>query len=191
MGYVRWRYTFRIWYLVYTTNAKWVFCRRLCEIIELLLRRAGTRPSLARKKHRRRLRFFFSVALAGTTVRRNPNPPYYTRSCHKINKNGCRCHHCTWGKIPEKCDDSGQASAGGRNATRKNTFLLPVLFCCRCLCIGAFETSAKSRQQWLRESETIVNIEHSLLFCAPPNTGSLQFRMLAKRMEVRFLLVWN
>ncbi|CAM9511475.1 unnamed protein product, partial [Laminaria digitata] len=41
----------------------------------------------------------------------------------------------------------------------------------------------RKRRQWLRESETIVNMEHSLLFCAPPNTGSLQFRMLAKRME--------
>ena len=29
-----------------------------------------------------------------------------------------------------------------------------------------------------------MNEEHSLLFCAPPNTGSLQFRMLAKRMKV-------
>ena len=44
--------------------------------------------------------------------------------------------------------------------------------------------SRSSRGQWLHESETIVNVEHSLLFCAPPNTGSLQFRMLAKRMEV-------
>ncbi|CAM9444879.1 unnamed protein product, partial [Laminaria digitata] len=41
----------------------------------------------------------------------------------------------------------------------------------------------ESRRQWLRESETIVNKEQSLLFCAPPNTGSLQFRMLAKRMQ--------
>ncbi|CAM9549883.1 unnamed protein product [Laminaria digitata] len=39
------------------------------------------------------------------------------------------------------------------------------------------------REQWLHESETIVNMKHSLLFCAPPNTGSLQFRMLAKRMK--------
>lgn len=42
----------------------------------------------------------------------------------------------------------------------------------------------KRRRQWLFESETIINTEHSLLFCAPPNVGSLQFRMLAKRMEV-------
>ena len=48
--------------------------------------------------------------------------------------------------------------------------------------------SGSSRSQWLRESETIVNVEHSLLFCAPPNTGSLQFRMLAKRMKVSFML---
>lgn len=48
-----------------------------------------------------------------------------------------------------------------------------------------------SRRQWLRESETIVNKDHKLLFCAPPNTGSLQFRMLAKRIKVRFLRsVW-
>ncbi|CAM9890366.1 unnamed protein product [Scytosiphon promiscuus] len=39
------------------------------------------------------------------------------------------------------------------------------------------------RRQWLAETETIVNKERSLLFCAPPNTGSLQFRMLAKRMQ--------
>ncbi|CAM9272261.1 unnamed protein product, partial [Laminaria digitata] len=39
------------------------------------------------------------------------------------------------------------------------------------------------RKQWLFESETMVNVEQSLLFCAPPNTGSLQFRMLAKRMK--------
>ncbi|CAM9969291.1 unnamed protein product, partial [Laminaria digitata] len=45
------------------------------------------------------------------------------------------------------------------------------------LCFGS------SRNQWLFESETIVNMEQSLLFCAPPNTGSLQFRMLAKRMK--------
>lgn len=31
-------------------------------------------------------------------------------------------------------------------------------------------------------------VEHSLLFCAPPNAGSLQFRMLAKRIEVGFVL---
>lgn len=37
---------------------------------------------------------------------------------------------------------------------------------------------------FLAESETIVNKDHSLLFCAPPNAGSLQFRMLAKRMQV-------
>lgn len=41
------------------------------------------------------------------------------------------------------------------------------------------------RRQWLAESETIVDKERSLLFCAAPNTGSLQFRMLAKRMQVR------
>ncbi|CAM9252771.1 unnamed protein product, partial [Laminaria digitata] len=46
-----------------------------------------------------------------------------------------------------------------------------------------FPPEGKKRRQWLRESETIVNVEHSLLFCAPPNTGSLQFRMLAKRMK--------
>ncbi|CAN0189359.1 unnamed protein product [Ascophyllum nodosum] len=40
-----------------------------------------------------------------------------------------------------------------------------------------------SRSQWLSESETIINTERSLLFCAPPNAGSLQFRMLAKRMK--------
>eukprot|EP00903_Cladosiphon_okamuranus_P010490 g9922.t1 len=39
------------------------------------------------------------------------------------------------------------------------------------------------RRQWLAESETIVNKERSLLFCAAPNAGSLQFRMLAKRMQ--------
>ena len=33
-----------------------------------------------------------------------------------------------------------------------------------------------------------MNVEHSLLFCAPPNTGSLQFRMLAKRMKVHFVM---
>ena len=48
-----------------------------------------------------------------------------------------------------------------------------------------------SRRQWLRESETIVNEEHKLLFCAPPNTGSLQFRMLAKRMQVNFLSTYT
>eukprot|EP00903_Cladosiphon_okamuranus_P010491 g9923.t1 len=39
------------------------------------------------------------------------------------------------------------------------------------------------RRRWLSESETIINKERSLLFCAPPNAGSLQFRMLAKRMQ--------
>ncbi|CAM9919038.1 unnamed protein product [Ectocarpus sp. 6 AP-2014] len=38
-------------------------------------------------------------------------------------------------------------------------------------------------REWLAESETIVVMERSLLFCAAPNTGSLQFRMLAKRMQ--------
>ncbi|CAN0120809.1 unnamed protein product, partial [Ectocarpus fasciculatus] len=38
-------------------------------------------------------------------------------------------------------------------------------------------------REWLTESETIVVTERSLLFCAAPNTGSLQFRMLAKRMQ--------
>ncbi|CAM9540049.1 unnamed protein product, partial [Ectocarpus fasciculatus] len=38
-------------------------------------------------------------------------------------------------------------------------------------------------REWLTESETIVVMERSLLFCAAPNTGSLQFRMLAKRMQ--------
>ncbi|CAB1117046.1 unnamed protein product [Ectocarpus sp. CCAP 1310/34] len=38
-------------------------------------------------------------------------------------------------------------------------------------------------REWLAESETIVVMEPSLLFCAAPNTGSLQFRMLAKRMQ--------
>ncbi|CAM9342695.1 unnamed protein product, partial [Ectocarpus sp. 13 AM-2016] len=42
---------------------------------------------------------------------------------------------------------------------------------------------AGATRQWLAETETIVNVERSLLFCAPPNTGSLQFRMLAKRMQ--------
>lgn len=44
-------------------------------------------------------------------------------------------------------------------------------------------TSTCSRE-WLAESETIVVMARSLLFCAAPNTGSLQFRMLAKRMQV-------
>ncbi|CAB1105808.1 unnamed protein product [Ectocarpus sp. CCAP 1310/34] len=42
---------------------------------------------------------------------------------------------------------------------------------------------AGATRQWLAETETIVNVERSLLLCAPPNTGSLQFRMLAKRMQ--------
>ncbi|CAN0138496.1 unnamed protein product, partial [Ectocarpus fasciculatus] len=42
---------------------------------------------------------------------------------------------------------------------------------------------AGATRQWLAETETIVNVERSLLFCAPPNTGSLQFKMLAKRMQ--------
>eukprot|EP00903_Cladosiphon_okamuranus_P010492 g9924.t1 len=41
----------------------------------------------------------------------------------------------------------------------------------------------RQRQRWLSESETIVNKERSLLFCAPQNAGSLQLRMLAKRMQ--------
>lgn len=40
------------------------------------------------------------------------------------------------------------------------------------------------RDQWLAAAETIVDRKHSLLICVPPNTGSLQFRMLAKRMQV-------
>ncbi|CAM9253194.1 unnamed protein product, partial [Ectocarpus sp. 8 AP-2014] len=38
-------------------------------------------------------------------------------------------------------------------------------------------------REWLTESETIVVLERSLLICAAPNTGSLQFRMLAKRIQ--------
>eukprot|EP00904_Undaria_pinnatifida_P008809 jgi/Undpi1/5058/HiC_scaffold_19.g08410.m1 len=49
--------------------------------------------------------------------------------------------------------------------------------------VVALAEDLSSRKQWLHESETIVNVEHSLLFCASPNTGSLQFRMLAKRMK--------
>eukprot|EP00904_Undaria_pinnatifida_P002354 jgi/Undpi1/12119/HiC_scaffold_5.g01795.m1 len=48
---------------------------------------------------------------------------------------------------------------------------------------ATFPPTGKSRNLWLHQSETIVNVEHSLLFCAPPNTGSLQFRMLAKRIK--------
>lgn len=47
-----------------------------------------------------------------------------------------------------------------------------------------FPCPESPRHQWLSESETIINTKRSLLFCAPPNAGSLQFRMLAKRMEV-------
>lgn len=65
--------------------------------------------------------------------------------------------------------------------------------CCATFCpwIGAvwMDGRSSSRLQWLRESETIVIKEHKLLFCAPPNTGSLQFRMLAKRMKVRVVLL--
>ncbi|CAM9555173.1 unnamed protein product [Ectocarpus sp. 12 AP-2014] len=38
-------------------------------------------------------------------------------------------------------------------------------------------------REWLAESETFVVMERSLLICAAPNTGSLQFRMLAKRIQ--------
>ncbi|CAM9205839.1 unnamed protein product [Sphacelaria rigidula] len=46
-----------------------------------------------------------------------------------------------------------------------------------------FPVPEESREQWLYESETIVIEEKKLLFCTPPNTGSMQFRMLAKRMQ--------
>ncbi|CAM9890433.1 unnamed protein product, partial [Scytosiphon promiscuus] len=49
--------------------------------------------------------------------------------------------------------------------------------------LSSLPPPAQMSRQWLAETETIVNKERSLLFCAPPNTGSLQFRMLAKRMQ--------
>ena len=93
-----------------------------------------------------------------------------------------------------------QRTPGGRLDTHKKLcqarLALPLavasfLFLNRPLTRGACDDSLchpylrKTRSQWLSKSETIIDTERSLLFCAPPNAGSLQFRMLAKRMKVR------
>lgn len=66
--------------------------------------------------------------------------------------------------------------------------LFPKYFCRGPRIVPVKMCTLSSRWQWLHESETIVIVEHSLMFCAPPNTGSLQFRMLAKRIKVGFSL---
>lgn len=62
-------------------------------------------------------------------------------------------------------------------------------FPCPCPYLGFslsfwFDVFGNDRRQWLCESETIVNEHNKLLFCALPNSGAMQFRMLAKRMRV-------